>query len=64
LGDVLGAVYAYVDKTGTPTTPYVYWLEDISFQGVKTLHEPVTIAAAPQAVLRQPVFLPLRVKTP
>ena len=63
LGDVLGATYTFVDKTANPAATYIYWLEDVSFQGIATLQEPVVIGATLQSPAQQPVFLPLRVKT-
>jgi uncharacterized repeat protein (TIGR01451 family) len=64
LGDVLGAVYAFVDETADPAATYIYWLEDISFDGIETIHEPVTATTDTWSIVQHPTFLPLRMRTP
>ncbi len=64
LGDMLGAAYTFVDKTGTPATTYVYWLEDISLQGVTTLYGPITTTFEAAPEIKSILHLPLTVRTP
>jgi uncharacterized repeat protein (TIGR01451 family) len=62
LGDMRGAAYTFIDATADPAATYVYWLEDVSFAGIETLHAPAKIGAAPRAGVHHPLFLPLKVR--
>lgn len=41
-GSPFGSVYKYLDKTAETGKLYLYWLEDIGFEGVATVHGPTS----------------------
>jgi hypothetical protein len=56
-GSPTGAVYTWLDGAVEPGVPYYYWLEDVSIQGRRTLHGPVSAAVSLFSPYR--LFLPL-----
>ena len=58
-GQGMGANYAYEDEAVAPNV-YHYWLEDVDFTGMRTLHGPVQVRVEDaDAENRRSLFLPI-----